>query len=307
MKDERILIVGTGAMACLFAARLAPFVEVIMLGSWDEGVQALQEHGVRIVESNGAEHRVSVRATRQVVECAGAASALVLVKSWQTTRAANQLLECLREDGIALTLQNGMGNIEKLQEKLGPERAALGVTTTGATLIGPGRVRMGGVGPTYVVPNKRLESMLNWLRQADFVVEESMDLMGLVWGKLVINAAINPLTAILRVANGKLLDSKDALWLMNAAAREASSVARAKRVDLPFNEPELEVINVAHRTAENYSSMYQDILRGAPTEIDAICGVIVEEGARSGVPTPINEAYLHSIRAMAAFGKDVGG
>jgi 2-dehydropantoate 2-reductase len=278
-----------------------------MLGTWVEGIQALQEHGVRIIESDGSEHSVSVRATRHTAECAGATSALVLVKSWQTASAADQLVECLQEDGIALTLQNGMGNLEKLREKLGVERAALGVTTTGATLLEPGLVRDGGMGPTYIVPNERLEAMFDWLHRAGFTIQESSDLAGLVWGKLVINAAINPLTAILKVANGKLLESKDAIWLMKAIAMESESVAQALGVNLPFEEPELEILNVAHRTAQNHSSMYQDILRGAPTEIDAICGAIVEEGAKSGVSTPINETYLHLIHAMVSMEEESQG
>jgi 2-dehydropantoate 2-reductase len=307
MNDERILIIGTGAMACLFAARLAPVVDVIMLGTWEEGIRALQENGVRIIETDGTERGVSVQVTQDPMECSGATSALVLVKSWQTTRAADQLVRCLSEDGIALTLQNGRGNLEKLQERLGIERAALGVTTMGATLVGPAVVRVGGVGSTHIVPNKRLGAMVRWLQEAGFTIQESNDLESLIWGKLVINAGINPLTAILKVANGELIENRDATLLMFAASKEAAAVAQAKGVRLPFDEPELEVVNVAHRTAKNHSSMYQDILRGAPTEIDAICGSIVDEGAKFGVPTPINETYLHLIRAMVHINKDMEG
>jgi len=306
MNRDRVLIVGTGAMACLFAARLAPVVDLIMLGTWEEGIRALQKDGVRIIEADGSENRISVRATNQLAECAGVVNALVLVKSWQTVRAANQLATCLAEDGIALSLQNGLGNLEALQERLGNDRATLGVTTTGATLVGPGLVRVGGMGPTHIVPNPRLEPMIKCFRQAGFPVQESSNLESLVWGKLVINAGINPLTAILRVANGELLERKDAIWLMNAAAREVEAVANAKKVSLPFSEPELEMINVAHRTATNHSSMYQDILRGAPTEIEAICGAIVAEGARFGIPTPVNETYLHIVRSMAPFQREMG-
>jgi len=105
MNRDRVLIVGTGAMACLFAARLAPVVDLIMLGTWEEGIRALQKDGVRIIEADGSENRISVRATNQLAECAGVVNALVLVKSWQTVRAANQLATCLAEDGIALSLQ----------------------------------------------------------------------------------------------------------------------------------------------------------------------------------------------------------
>jgi len=142
-----ILVIGTGAMASLFAARLsAAGVSITMLGSWLAGLQALGAHGVRLVEADGSERAYPVRVTRDPQACAGTRLALVLVKAWGTGRAAEQLASCLAEDGLALTLQNGLGNLETLAEKLGPSRVALGVTTYGANLIEPGRVRSAGEG-----------------------------------------------------------------------------------------------------------------------------------------------------------------
>ena len=88
MSDERLLIVGTGAMACLFAARLAPVIDVVMLGTWQEGLQALAEQGVRLIESDGSQHVLPVQVTADPARCSGIAHVLVLVKSWQTARAA---------------------------------------------------------------------------------------------------------------------------------------------------------------------------------------------------------------------------
>jgi 2-dehydropantoate 2-reductase len=102
------------------------------------------------------------------------------------------LAECLAPDGVALTLQNGLGNLETLQEELGVERAALGVTTTGATLLGPGHVRVGGTGPTHIARHARLEAYLPLLRKAGFQVEVEDDVESLLWGKLAVNAGINP-------------------------------------------------------------------------------------------------------------------
>lgn len=299
MKDTSILIVGTGALACLFAARLAPQSEITMLGTWEEGIQALRKHGVRLVDEQG-EIAYPVNATSNPAECPESNFALVLVKSWQTDRAAGQLSQCLHPDGIALTLQNGYGNLQKLQGVLGIERAALGITTSGATLMGPGRVRPGGKGPIHIVPRPELQILVERLREAGFDIEESNDLASLVWGKLVINAGINPITALLQVPNGKLLEHPDAYALMKAAAEETAAVAEALGVRLPYDDPVARVEDVARKTAPNHSSMYQDVLRGAPTEIEAISGAIVEQGERVGVPTPINKTMLQLIRALVS-------
>ncbi len=295
---ERVLIVGTGAMACLFGARLAPFAEVTMLGTWEDGLQALRRHGIRL-ETNGRVEQVRVQATSQVADCRDIPQALVLVKSWQTERAARQLAVCLPPDGVALTLQNGLGNLEILQDQLGAERAALGVTTTGATLLGPGRARPGGSGPTHLAAHPRLERLAELLQQAGFELQPAEDLQGLIWGKLAINAGINPLTALLEVPNGELLERPGAHQLMRAAAQETAQVAAALEVRLPYADAAEQVEMVARRTAANHSSMLQDVRRGAPTEIDAINGAIARKAERVGQPAPLNWALWNLVRAKA--------
>ncbi|MFQ5616454.1 MAG: ketopantoate reductase family protein [Anaerolineales bacterium] len=296
--SESILIAGTGALACLFAARLAAAGgRVAMLGTWPEGLRALQQHSVRLVQDD-AERAYPVRATDSPAECAGSEHALALVKSWQTGRAAAQLAECLAPDGIALTLQNGLGNREILADALGPERVALGITTTGATLLAPGRVRPGGAGVISVEVHPRLNPIIAMLREAGFTVETTPSASSLVWSKLVINAAINPLTALLRVPNGDLLERPTARALMGELAREAAAVAAAQGIPLTFPNPVAAAEDVARRTATNHASMFQDVQRGAPTEIDAICGAIVWAGEENGVETPMNWAMWQLVKAV---------
>ena len=296
---DPLLILGTGALANLFAARLsAAGVDVAMLGTWPQGLAALNEHGVRLVNAAGMEKAFPVRATADPGECGGARYALVLVKSWQTERAARQLAACLAPDGIALTLQNGLGNREILAAHIGESRLGTGVTTTGATLLGPGRVRPGGEGTISLAENPSLEPLIGLLRRAGFAVDVKSNLDALIWGKLVINAAINPLTALLDVPNGELLDRPAARRLMADVANEVARVAEAKGVRLPFPDPVAAAEEVARRTATNRSSMWQDVRRGAPTEIDAICGAIVRAGDELNVPTPLNRSLWLLVRAL---------
>ncbi|RME90061.1 MAG: 2-dehydropantoate 2-reductase, partial [Anaerolineae bacterium] len=298
MLPERLLIVGTGALATLFAARLAAIgVHITMLGTWQEGLDALREHGARLTEADGASRAFPVRATDDPADCRAARYALVLVKSWQTERAARQLADCLPEDGLALTLQNGLGNDAVLARTLGRARVALGVTTTGATLLAPGLARLGGEGTVSIEEHPRLPPLADALRAAGFRVEVVPDAQSLVWGKLVINAAINPLTALLRVPNGALLERPTARDLMGELAREAAAVAHALGVALPFADPVAAAEEVARRTATNHSSMFQDVQRGAPTEIDAICGAIARLGEQHDVPTPVNRTLWRLVRA----------
>lgn len=299
MKSD-ILLVGTGALATLFAARLSESGHsVSMLGTWKQGLASLKQDGARIVDAQGNERAYKVHVTADPAEVRGAKYALVLVKSWQTERAAHQLKESLASDGMAVTLQNGIGNKETLARDLGLDRVALGITTTGATLVGPGLVKVGGEGVISLEQNQALGGLEAALRSSNFNLQIVNDARSLVWGKLVINAAINPLTALLRVPNGELLARPQAHRMMAALARETAEVAHAEHVHLPFSNPVSAAEDVARKTASNHSSMFQDVRRGAPTEIDAICGAVTKRGEKHGIPTPYNRACWQLVRASA--------
>jgi len=301
MKSASILILGTGALATLFAARLAAAgVLVTMFGTWKEGLAVLSEKGVRI---DGEDRAFHIHATDNPAECKGLRNALVLVKAWQTERTSNHLADCLAEDGVALTIQNGLGNDTVLARKLGVPRVARGVTTLGATLLAPGLVCVGGEGTVSLESHARLPQLKAMISRAGFVVNTVSDMQSLVWGKLVASSAINPLTALLRVRNGELLELPSARALMGQLARETAGVGITMGVRLPFSSPELAAEEVALRTSENQSSMLQDVLRGAPTEIDAINGAVVRLAEQRNLEVPVNRTIWSLVKAIIVRGK----
>ena len=296
---DSILIAGSGALATLFAARLsAAGIYVTMFGTWSEGLTALDRNGAILVSPDGAEvaHSVHVLTQTSAVKFH---QALVLVKSWQTERVAVQLADFLDRDGLVVTLQNGLGNRQVLSRLLGPDRVSQGVTTLGATLLAPGKVRLGGDGPLSLEVHPRLDALAGLLERAGFQVHIVPDANSLIWGKLVINSAINPLTAILRIKNGELLQNPAARQLMANLAHETASLAGRQGIPLPFPDPVAAVEQVAQMTSDNLSSMLQDVLRSAPTEIDAICGAIHNLGDSLGFPTPYNNCMYRLIQAIS--------
>jgi 2-dehydropantoate 2-reductase len=301
MKSNSILIVGTGALATLFAARLsAAGVSVTMLGSWPEGLAALRVKGARVV---GEENAFMVKATHDPLECKGLRFALVLVKTWQTGHVAHQLQICLPGNGLALTLQNGLGNDMLLADHLGPQRVVQGVTTLGATLIEPGLVQLGGEGPISVESHPKLFPLIEMIQKAGFQINEVNNVSSLVWGKLVVSSVINPLTALLRIQNGELLQNSFSRDWMKELASETARVANALGEILPFQDPEEAAKEVAQQTEMNQSSMLQDVLRGAPTEIDAINGAIVRLAELNKLEAPFNKMIWSLVKAIPVRGK----
>ena len=174
------------------------------------------------------------------------------------------------------------------------ERAAVGVNYTGATLLGPGETRhtaqltnLIGTRPAIVA---KVAALVDIMTAVGLDTRATDAIEGEVWGKAIVNAAINPLTALWRVPNGELLATDERRALLRALVDEAAAVARARGVALPLADPLAHTEKICRVSAPNHSSMLQDVERGRPTEIDSINGVIAAEGRRLGVPTPLNEA-----------------
>ena len=273
--------------------------DVTLAGTWPAALDAIETGGLRVEDEAGgfrAPARTFCLSARS--EPPAAQFVIVLVKAHRTASVAAAAAAASR-DGILVTLQNGLGNREALEAAAGPGRAVVGVTTAGATLLGPGQVR-GYIAETLLgeAPDDRAARVADLLRSADLPARLTPDIDRLLWSKLAVNCAINPLTALHRVPNGALLERPEWREIMAAAAREVHSVAAA--LGIVVDEPAERALAVARVTAANHSSMLQDLERGAPTEIDAICGAVVREGIRLGVPTPVNAALLGAVLAREA-------
>ncbi len=273
-----------------------------MLGSWAEGIAAVRREGIRITERDGSVRQVQLPATTDPPRSRPSIAALLLVKSYQTERAAAWAARVLRPAGLAVTFQNGLDNGPKLAAAVGSERAAVGVNYTGATLLGPGETRhtaqLTNIIGTSPVTAERVIALCDLLTSVGLSTRASDAIEGELWGKGVVNAAINPLTALWRVPNGELLATPERRGLLADLVAEAAAVARARGIALPLADPLAHTEMICRVSAANHSSMLQDIERGRPTEIDSINGVIVGEGRRLGVPTPMNEAVWRLVRAM---------
>ena len=257
-----------------------------------EHMRAIASAGLRI-ERDGTLLRVSVEATTTPEALAEADLVGIFVKAHQTARALEQIALRLSSRSWVLSLQNGVGMENEILRFVPPERFLRGVTAQGATLLGPGHVRWAGVGPTRLgrwegPATPEIENILALFRSADIATEYSEEIGRLLWEKLMINCAINPLTALFDQPNGAIVHDPELREIAGAVARETLRVAQAHGVTLTEAEAVARVETVASKTAQNISSMLQDVRRGCPTEIEYINGAVVREGQRLGIAMPIN-------------------
>ena len=302
----KIGIVGIGALGCLLGAYLGDVADVVLIGHWPEQVATIRVAGLWLERLDGRRTRHSLPITSDPTGIGRVDAVLIAVKSRQTSAAAHLAAPLLDADGLVVTLQNGLNNCATLRGVLGESRVTLGVTAHGATLLGAGQVRHAGVGPTYFgldpalgpAQRERLPGLIELFSSAGFESQLVADTDGLVWSKLAVNAAINPLTALLRVPNGFLSEHDALVAVMRGVAREVVAVAAAQGIALPLPDTLERPRIVAQATAANRSSMLQDVDRGALTEIDAICGAVARLGRELGVPTPLNIRLCRLVRQV---------
>lgn len=231
-------------------------------------------------------------------------AAVVCTKTYGTPWAASVAETLLAPGGVAVTIQNGLGNLEALAAAVGVERVALGVIYVGARILpdgslfatGPGKVELGR--PRDPAARATLETLGQLVAAGGMGVTVVDDARPSVWRKLAVNAAMNPTTALFRITNGGLLGHPAAEPLADELARETARVATAAGVLLREEDAVAAWRDTAARLGENRSSMLNDLDTGKPTEIEEINGAVVREGERLRVRAPTNEAITLLMKAV---------
>lgn len=299
----KIVIVGPGAMGLLFAGFLSKSKEEIwILDKNRERAAAINQNGVT-VEGVSGKWNVKVKTTSSVKDIEDPDLVIISTKSYDTKSAITQAMPLVAEKTGVLTLQNGIGNVEIIAEAAGADKVIAGTTNLGATLIDTGVVRHAGNGQTIIgkidgstpVILRDIREVFNKVKLETRI---SRDIKSLLWSKLVINAGINALTALVHLHNGRLIEFEGTRRILRDAVTEAVKVAKRKRIKLIYDDPLAKVEAVCEATATNVSSMLQDILRKKRTEIDFINGVIVRLGQEMGIPVPTNAMLVDLIKTI---------
>lgn len=314
-REVHVTVIGTGALACLFGARLSTVAKVTLVGTWQAQIDAINANGVSVHELSGKEQIYPLQAKAYPLkndDCVKTDFALVLVKSYQTADAAKRVRDCIKPNGVTLSLQNGLGNQESLLAELPFHMISCGSTMQGAYLEPdrPGVVTHAGNGASIIDDKPFLAEFKTLLEAAGLPIQtvaetNANSIEAVLWRKLIVNGAINPLTALLGAPNGFMASDPLARQLCIATTKEAIKIAQLEGSG-PKANVDLIGVEVAQKTALNRSSMLQDVSRGSRTEIEAICGEIVRRAETFGEGAPINRLWLSLIKEVEAEGATGG-
>ena len=298
----KIVIVGPGAMGCLFAVFLSKTKEEIwLLDKNKERAQNLQ-NGIS-VEGISGKWNAKPNVSADPKEIGIADLIIIATKSYDTKPAITHAMPIIGQDSGILTFQNGIGNVEIIGEIAGPDNVIAGITNLGATLIDDTHIRHAGNGETIIgkidgsnpVILRQIRELFNKVKLETKI---SRDIKGVLWSKLIINVGINALGALTRLNNGRLTEFEGTRRILRDAVTEAVKIAKRKRIKLIYEDPLAKVEAVCEATASNVCSMLQDVLKKRRTEIDFINGVVVRFGKELGIPAPVNTILVDLIKTI---------
>jgi 2-dehydropantoate 2-reductase len=312
----KIGIVGPGAMGCLLGGRMARAGnEVILLDHIPERVEIINRQGL-VIEGIEGTFQVKIFSTLNPADLSRSDLILNCVKAYDT-RIVAQILQTIEPGPFFLTLQNGVGNVEILGEYLPRAKILAGITSHGATDLGPGQVRHAGQGDTFIgygfskedidpLQDPQLNQVKELLTKAGFVTQVVPKVENLIWSKLLVNVGINALTALTRLPNGKLLEFSGTEEILEEAVREGISVGKKKGIEFIYPDLPAQVKKVCRLTGSNISSMLQDVVKKKRTEIDFINGVIMREGGHFRIPVPVNTLLTRLVQTIeGSYGQTV--
>ncbi len=289
---------GAGAVGSWFGGLLARAGHDVTLVARPAHVEAIRRDGLRL-ESSALDERVALKAHTDVSALRGVELLLLCVKATDTEAAAASLVPVLADGAAVLSLQNGVDNAARAQRVLGrPVTPA--VVYVAVEMAGPGHVRHHGRGELVLPDDGVCAALAPVLRAAGIPVQPSTDVVGALWAKLIVNCAVNPLSAIGRMPFGPLRQCAGAEHVMHEVVGECLAVAQAAGIAVP-GDP-WQAVQRTLSQGRQHASMAQDLMRGRRTEIDHLNGHVVRLGEQLGVPTPVNRTLQVAVRLLEPAG-----
>lgn len=299
----KIAVVGTGAMGSVYAALLADAGnEVWAIDRWQEHVDAINAHGLRLEGASG-DRTVRMAATTNAADAGICDLVIVATKALDVEAAAMAIGPLIGPTTTVLPIQNGLGSPDRIAAVVGEDPVAIGVVGGfGASVRGPGHAHHTGwelvrLGERHGPATDRIHRVAEVWEAAGFRVKVFDDVDQLVWEKLLCNATFSGTCSILEWTIGEVLDDPDAWSIASGCASEVFAVASAKGINLGFDDPVAYARAFGEKIAGARPSMLLDVLAGRPCEVDVINGAIGPAARAVGLEAPINDTVAALVRA----------
>jgi 2-dehydropantoate 2-reductase len=288
-----IIVLGSGAIGSLYGAKLSKLNDVTLVAR-QKHINKINNDGLKIV---GIEENVyKLKATAKIENIENNTLILLTTKVHDNKKAIDTIKDLIKKDTIILCMQNGLYSENIVKDIVGDRCLVLrGITNVGATFLEPGKVQFSNLSSTKIENSDISEELAENFDKCGLKCSVSENIKQDIWKKLILNCVLNPVSAILRVENGKIADER-LNTLKKSIVDECLKVA--EKDDVRFDIDFVKIINDAIKDSRNLSSMHQDVLKGKKTEIDYLNGAVVELGKKYGIKCPVNEALVVIVKGM---------
>ena len=292
MSFNKIIVLGAGAIGSIYGALLSKKNDVTLIGN-KAHVDAVNSKGLSI--SGDINETFHLKADTEIRGIPENTLIILTTKAYDSAKTIKRIKKLLKKDTVILVLQNGLGNEEVVKRAAGDKtKISRGVTAMAAEFFEPGRVRFWN-GETIIEQNEVAERIAESFAKCMLKTRLFNDINIEVWNKLVVNCVVNPLSTLFHVKNCELV-SGSLKTVRHRIVRECVKVGKAEGITFPKDLEKKVDAKISSYT--NFSSMYQDIMKGKKTEIDFLNGKIVELGRKHNIPTPVNETLVCLIKFM---------
>ena len=298
----KIAIIGCGAMGSVYAALLADSGnEVWAIDTWEDHISAINRNGLRVEGASG-DRTVSINATTDPRSAGECELIIVATKASGVAGAAVAAKSIAGPNSIILTIQNGLGAAERIAESIETKQVMIGVVGGfGASMKGPGHAHHNGmqlvrIGEMNGGVSDRLEKVVQAWVSAGFTAKGYPDIHQMIWEKFICNVTYSAPCALMNATIGQIQENPDSWSVALSCAKEADAVARAKEIELSFDDVESHVRDFGANMPDARPSMLLDHMALRPSEIDGINGAVPIEAAKIGMTAPINELISSLIR-----------
>jgi len=303
----KVAVVGAGAMGSLFGGHLAMAGTDVTLVDIDEAHVGAIRRDKLALRVGDADHKIAVKATTDPAEVGTVDLIVMFCKYRHTAKAIGAARPMITADTVVWTLQNGLGNVDLIAESVPLDQIAKGLTSMTAVMEGPGRVssEFRGQSETFLwpatgEPDAVMERIVATFTEAGLPAYLDPDIDYRIWRKLVVNAGLTILSAAVNVGIGPVGESAAGQRLLRATTEEVVAVAQAAGIALDIDDAFGYLEELREKAFTHVGSTTIDLQAGRPTEIDAMCGAVVREGRRHGVPTPTNAVMTDIVKLIEA-------
>ena len=285
----KIIILGAGGIGSLVGALISKDNDVLLIGR-KEHVDKINNEGLEL--KGCLNENFKLKAEENIKEIEENDLIILSTKATANEELLDDIKDKISESNILLVLQNGLGNEDQIK-KIVNCHVIRGIITSGTTFLEPGTVECSNLGDLFIEKSEQSKKLADIFNNTGIKTQIAEDMKERIWKKVIVNCVMNTMTAILKVKNGELAKIPD---VAKSIIDECVEVADKEDLELDNNQMFEFVMKTMDASAENKSSMFQDILKGRKTEIDFLNGKVVELGKKHNIKTPVSEMLVSLIK-----------